>query len=94
MDAGWLPLRGAGTPKEHKIQGCVTPNHHSPAAPELPSRGADAERKSTVRTNFCGERSFMKYDFKAVEPNGKRYGRMNTPSMLKSTIPNPSSMHW
>ena len=40
MDAGWLPLRGAGTPKEHKIQGCVTPNHHSPAAPELPSRGA------------------------------------------------------
>ena len=21
MDAGWLPLRGAGTPKEHKIQG-------------------------------------------------------------------------
>ena len=67
MDAGWLPLRGAGTPKEHNIQGCVTPNHHSPAAPELPSRGADAERKSTVRTNFCGERSFMKYDFKAVE---------------------------
>ena len=67
MDAGWLPLRGAGTPKEHKIQGYVTPNHHSPAAPELPSRGADAERKSTVRTNFCGERSFMKYDFKAVE---------------------------
>ena len=38
-----------------------------PAAPELPFRGADAERKSTVRTNFCGERSFMKYDFKAVE---------------------------
>ena len=59
MDAGWLPLRGAGTPKEHKIQGCVTLNHHSPAAPELPFRGADAEaQKHSTHKFLWGEKLY------------------------------------